>query len=59
MNFFLGCVGVTQVTRILMYQQSLKDKPTEKLVEDNVRDAAVTAKGVAQNPEGAVQKAVN
>lgn len=26
-NFFLGLVGVVQCTRILMYQQSLKNSP--------------------------------
>ena len=58
-NFFLGCVGVTQVTRIVLYQQSLKDKPAEKVAEDNAKDAAAIARGVVQDPEGAAKKAVN
>ncbi|KAL1970202.1 hypothetical protein VTN77DRAFT_5362 [Rasamsonia byssochlamydoides] len=28
-NFFLACVGVVQVTRIFLYQRSLKDSSTE------------------------------
>ena len=46
MNFFLGCVGVTQVGRILQYQHSIKNKPaTEILKEDakDLKDAAVGA----------------
>ena len=57
-NFFLGCVGVTQVTRILMYQRSQENVSTGQITERNVTDIANTAKGIATNPEGAAQKAV-
>lgn len=41
-NFLLGCVGIVQVTRVLMYQQSLKGKPTSDLVVDNAKDVKNT-----------------
>ncbi|KAI9844082.1 MAG: hypothetical protein M1837_005795 [Sclerophora amabilis] len=58
-NFFLGCVGTTQVTRILMHQQSVKnsDLPTE--VGKATGEAAENAKGIAKDPEGAAKNAVN
>ena len=58
-NFLLGCVGVTQVTRILLYQQSLKDKPVEQIVGDDAKDVVDTAKGVVKSPDAAAKKAVN
>jgi hypothetical protein len=41
-NFFLGMVGIVQVTRILMYNQSQKNKSTVEEVKDEVK-AAVSA----------------
>ena len=52
-------VGVTQVTRILMYQRSLEGKSAGEVAEKDAKDAADTAKGIAKNPEGAAKKAVN
>lgn len=57
-NFFLGCVGVTQVTRILMYQRSQEGKTIGQIAEEDAKDVADTAKGVARNPEGAAEKAI-
>lgn len=57
-NFFLGCVGVTQVTRILIYQRSQKAASAAQIAETDVKDVANTVKGIATNPEGAAQKAV-
>ncbi len=34
-NFFLGLVGVVQVSRILMYQQSQKKKAIEEAKGEN------------------------
>jgi hypothetical protein len=41
-NFFLGVVGVVQCTRILMYNQSQKNKSTVEKVEEKV-EAVVKA----------------
>jgi len=57
-NFFLGCVGVTQVTRIVMYQRSAEGKSAGEVVEEDAKDVADTAAGVVKNPEGAAGKAV-
>ena len=56
-NFFLGCVGVTQVTRILMYQRSQEAASAGQIAEKDAKEVANTAKGIVANPEGAVQKA--
>ncbi len=58
-NFFLGCVGVTQVTRILMYQRSQQGKMGGEIVEEDAKDVADIAKGIAKNPEGATKNALN
>lgn len=58
-NFFLGCVGLTQVTRILLYQRSQEGKSVGQVAEEDVKEAADIAKGIAKNPDGAAQKAVN
>lgn len=55
-NFLLAGVGVTQVTRILLYQRSQKTGSVEKAVEKGAKDVADTAKGVAKDPERAVRK---
>ena len=47
-NFFLACVGVTQVTRILLYQRSLKDGSAQA-VTDEAKDLANTVKGAAKD----------
>ena len=57
-NFFLGCVGVTQVSRIFLYQQSLKNETAGEVARDSAIDAKDTAKGIAQNPESAAKGAV-
>lgn len=56
-NFLLGCVGVVQVTRILMYQQSLKDTTLPEVARQDAKDEAEIAKGIAKNSEGAARKA--
>lgn len=57
-NFFLGCVGVTQVTRILLYQRSLKDTTVAEEAKQDMKDASATAKGIAEDPQTAARKAV-
>ncbi|KAL9032501.1 MAG: hypothetical protein Q9180_006463 [Flavoplaca navasiana] len=52
-NFFLGCVGVVQVTRILRWQsQSKKDTITE-VAQQDAEEAVRTAKGIVKDPEAA------
>ena len=58
-NFFLCCTGVTQVTRIFLYQKSIEGLSAEEIAEKDAREAAETVKGIAKDPEGAVDKAVN
>ena len=57
-NFFLGCVGVTQVARIVMYQQELKKSGISQVAESNAKDAVDTAKSITQDPEGAAKNAM-
>ncbi|KAL9613534.1 MAG: hypothetical protein Q9167_001919 [Letrouitia subvulpina] len=58
-NFFLATVGIVQVSRILMYQQSLKSSTLSEVAESNTKDAAETAKSIAENPKGAAKVAIN
>ncbi len=57
-NFFLCCVGVTQVTRILLWQRSQEAASAGKVAEKDAREVADTAKGIAKNPVGAAKNAV-
>ena len=57
-NFFLGCVGVTQVTRILLWQQSQKGATAAQVVEEDAKDVASTAEGISEDPERAAKNAV-
>ena len=56
-NFFLGCVGVTQVSRILMYQRSQEAASVGQVAETDTKDVANTVKSIAAGPKGAAQKA--
>ena len=56
-NFLLGCVGVTQVTRIFLYQRSLKDETIPEIAQKSAKDVADTTRGVVTDPEGAAKKA--
>lgn len=55
MNFFLGCVGVTQLTRIFLYQQSLKNGTAGEVARDEAKDIKETAKSVVDKMEKGVQ----
>ena len=50
-------VQVTQVTRILLYQQTLKNAPLTQVVEQNAKDEGHIAKGLTMNPEAAAKNA--
>lgn len=56
-NFLLGCVGVIQVSRIFLYQRSLKNASLPEVAEQEAKRHADIAKGVVMNPEGAAKKA--
>ncbi|KAI4111836.1 MAG: hypothetical protein L6R36_000597 [Xanthoria steineri] len=57
-NFFLGCVGVIQVTRILRWQQQVKNGTISAVAQQETEDAAETAKGIVKNPEAAAKSAL-
>ncbi|MCJ1408404.1 hypothetical protein MMC19_002479 [Ptychographa xylographoides] len=57
-NFFLGCVGVTQVTRILMYQQSLKNGSISTVVGDDAKDITDTARDTGHDAVKTAKAAV-
>ncbi|KAL3473521.1 hypothetical protein BJX99DRAFT_233645 [Aspergillus californicus] len=54
-NFFLGCVGVVQVTRIFNYRRSL-DGSAAETVKDLEQEVVGEAKGVAKSATDAVKK---
>ncbi|PYH28663.1 mitochondrial pyruvate carrier family protein [Aspergillus neoniger CBS 115656] len=54
-NFFLGCVGVVQVGRIINYRRSL-DGSTAAAVQDLEQEVADDAKAVATQAKAAVEK---
>ncbi|KAJ5729793.1 mitochondrial pyruvate carrier 2 [Penicillium malachiteum] len=53
-NFFLGCVGVVQVSRIYAYRKSLEGSP-EEAAKDMEKEVVDSAKGVVTAAEGAVK----
>jgi hypothetical protein len=55
-NFFLGCVGVIQVSRILAYQQSIKGKTPVQNHEAVKDSAGVTAEGVKDDGESKIAR---
>ncbi|KAI4277996.1 MAG: hypothetical protein L6R35_006112 [Caloplaca aegaea] len=58
-NFFLGCVGVVQVSRILTWQQSVKNGTAPEAIEQDAMDAVRTATGgILENPEAASKNAI-
>lgn len=55
-NFFLGCVGVVQVSRIYMWRKSQEGSATEA-AKDMEQDVADSAKAIATQAKGAVKSA--
>ncbi|MCJ1260439.1 hypothetical protein MMC22_000300 [Lobaria immixta] len=56
-NFFLGCVGVTQVTRIVLYQRSLKTGTAgsaSQIASEEASEVKKTAKETVEKVEKAV-----
>jgi len=56
-NFLLCCVGVTQVTRIVMYESSVNNSTLPQVAEADAKDGRKTVKGVVEDPEGAARRA--
>ena len=54
-NFFLGCVGVAQVSRIFMYRRSLEGSSVEA-AKSLEHDVAGSAKSAVSEVEGAAKK---
>ena len=55
-NFLLAGVGIAQVSRILLWQRSVKDGSMQTAVEQDAKDMAETAKGVVKDPQKALKK---
>jgi hypothetical protein len=53
-NFFLGCVGFAQVTRIFLYNRSLKNTTTVQEVKDAAKDVKETVEGIVKDPKTAI-----
>ncbi|KAI9654288.1 MAG: hypothetical protein M1831_005453 [Alyxoria varia] len=56
-NFFLFCVGSTQVTRVMMYRRSLEGKDVAEEVKDVAQKEAKGVKQAVEDPKGAVDRA--
>lgn len=54
-NFFLGCVGAVQVTRIFNYRRSL-DGSTKEALKDMEHEMVEPAKAAAHKVEAAIEK---
>ena len=48
-NFFLASVGLTQVTRIFLYQRSLSNGTISQVAESDVKDIAETTEGILKD----------
>lgn len=55
-NFLLAGVGITQVTRILVWQSSQRTGSVEEAAARDAKDVAETAKGFATDPQRAARK---
>ncbi|TVY49176.1 putative mitochondrial pyruvate carrier 2 [Lachnellula cervina] len=56
-NFFLGVVGVIQVTRIVSYNMSVKGESPKEALEEAKDNVVETAKGVKGDVVDAIKKA--
>jgi len=57
-NFFLFCVGATQVSRVLIYRQSLKGTSSTEEAKNTAKEEAKTVQGALEQSEGAAKQAV-
>jgi hypothetical protein len=56
-NFFLGCVGAVQVTRIFMWQRS-QSASTIEAAKEIEHEAVDSIKATAHAAEGTVKKVI-
>ena len=56
-NAFLFCVGATQVTRIFMYNQSVKGTSPVEEIKDAAKEQAAVIEGAVKDPKGAAKQA--
>ncbi|KAI9722543.1 MAG: hypothetical protein M1828_004538 [Chrysothrix sp. TS-e1954] len=52
-NFFLFCVGTTQVSRVLAYQSAQKNESLGEEVKDAAKEQAGVVKGMVEDPKTA------
>ncbi|KAI9697448.1 MAG: hypothetical protein M1836_004726 [Candelina mexicana] len=55
-NFFLGCVGFTQVMRIWLYNRSVKDTPISQEVKEVKGSIVGTTKNLVNDPKGVAKE---
>jgi hypothetical protein len=58
-NFGLMCVGATQVTRITMYNNSLKKQGVTETIKDETKAEGKAVEDLAKDTVAAAKKAVN
>lgn len=56
-NAFLACVGAIQVTRIVMYNRSVKGESGAEAIKDAASEQAHVVEGVVKDPAGAAKQA--
>jgi len=54
-NFFLGCVGTVQVSRIFLYRRSVKESAVVGGAANSTEEALDQAKGVVDKPVAVAQ----
>jgi len=57
-NFFLFCVGTTQVSRIMFWRSSQKDTPAGHELKEAAKEQGQVLEGVLQDPVGSAKQAV-
>jgi hypothetical protein len=55
-NFFLGCVGAVQVSRIFLYRRSLDEGSSKEALKDMVHDTTDASKHVVEKAESVIKK---
>lgn len=58
-NFLLFCVGATQVTRALIYQQSIKGDSAIDEAKNAAKDGEKSLEKVLEDPKGALNSIVH
>ncbi|KAK5016902.1 hypothetical protein BJ546DRAFT_968695 [Cryomyces antarcticus] len=56
-NFLLFCVGATQISRIFLYHQSLKDSTLAEEAKKAAKEEGHIIEGMVKDPQGALKRA--